>query len=232
MLFLSFDIASRSLAYTIMYYNTDVLSIISNIINDGRENNIINSIDSINCIDFVLKKNVDLRICDVSDINEGLTNKEVDSYTKTKKLKSILTILQTILDNFKIELMNESCIETEIVVLLEYQMPSNYQANAVFNQIYYHFIDYNPQVVSPCYKNKIYFSNDLTYDNFISKYKNTYSANKAHTKANFLHFIESFGLKERINHIKKKNLDDAADSFIQIFAYINYYLKKNQIHSD
>lgn len=232
MLFLSFDIASRSLAYTIMYYNTDVLSIISNIINGGKENNIINGINSINNIEFVLKRNVDLRICDVSDINEGLKNKEVDVLTKTKKLKQILSILQTILDNFKAELLNESGIDVEIAVLLEYQMPSNYQANAIFNQIYYHFVDYNPHIISPCYKNKIYFSNDLTYDNFSSKYKNTYSANKAHTKANFLYFMESFGLKERIIHIKKKNLDDAADSFIQIFAYISYYLKKNQNHSD
>lgn len=228
MLFLSFDIASRSLAYTIMYYNTDVLSIISNIINNDS---ITNGIDSISNIGYVLKRNVDLRVCDVTDINEGLKNKEVDTLIKTKKLKSILLTLQSILENFKAELLNEGGINTEIAVLLEYQMPSNYQANAVFNQIYYHFVDYNPQIISPCYKNKIYFSNDLTYDNFSSKYKNTYSANKSHTKANFLYFMESFGLKERISHIKKKNLDDAADSFIQIFAYINYYLKKNQTHS-
>ena len=97
----------------------------------------------------------------------------MDVLTKTKKLKQILSILQTILDNFKAELLNESGIDVEIAVLLEYQMPSNYQANAIFNQIYYHFVDYNPHIISPCYKNKIYFSNDLTYDNFSSKYKNT-----------------------------------------------------------
>lgn len=225
MLFLSFDIASRSLAYTIMYYNPDVLSIISNNINKCKD------IDVINNVEFVLRNNIDVRLCDVSDINEGLTNKEVDILTKTKKLKSILTIIQTILDDFKRDLqIKNNGVDIKTVVLLEYQMSSNYQANAIFNKIYYHFVDYSPEVISPCYKNKIYFSEDLTYDKFTIKYKNTYSANKSHTKANFLYFIESFGLKERITHIKKKNLDDAADSFIQIFAYINYYLKKNHIH--
>jgi hypothetical protein len=225
MLFLSFDIASRSLAYTIMYYNPDVLSVISNNINR------FNDTETVNNVEFILRNNVDLRLCDVSDINEGLTNKEVNVLAKTKKLKYILTTIQTILDNFKEELqIKNPLVETKVVVLLEYQMSSNYQANAIFNKIYYHFVDYNPEIISPCYKNKIYFSDDLTYDKFTVKYKNTYSANKSHTKANFLYFVESFGLKERIKHIKKKNVDDAADSFMQIFAYINYYLKKSHIH--
>lgn len=225
MLFLSFDIASRSLAYTIMYYNPDVLSVISNNINR------FNDTETVNNVEFILRNNVDLRLCDVSDINEGLTNKEVNVLAKTKKLKYILTTIQTILDNFKKELQAKNPLdETKVVVLLEYQMSSNYQANAIFNKIYYHFVDYNPEIISPCYKNKIYFSDDLTYDKFTVKYKNTYSANKSHTKANFLYFLESFGLKERIKHIKKKNVDDAADSFMQIFAYINYYLKKSHNH--
>lgn len=208
-----------------MYYNPNVLQMISNDINNS------NSVDIVNNLEFILRNNVDLRLCDVSDINEGLTNKEVDGLTKTKKLKYILTTIQTILDDFKTELQIKNAeTDIKIVVLLEYQMPSNYQANAIFNKIYYHFVDYNPEVISPCYKNKIYFSEDLTYDKFTIRYKNTYSANKSHTKANFLYFIESFGLKERITHIKKKNLDDAADSFIQIFAYINYYLKKIHTH--
>lgn len=208
-----------------MYYNPDVLSVISNNINR------FNDTETVDNVEFILRNNVDIRLCDVSDINEGLTNKEVNVLAKTKKLKYILTTIETILDNFKQELKAKNKdIDVKTVVLLEYQMSSNYQANAIFNKIYYHFVDYNPEIISPCYKNKIYFSDDLTYDKFTVKYKNTYSANKSHTKSNFLYFLESFGLKERIKHIKKKNIDDAADSFMQIFAYINYYLKKTHIH--
>jgi hypothetical protein len=215
MIFLSFDIASRSLAFTIMKYNVDFLENISKL--SLEENNIHNFL---NILEYI-NNNIQLRIIDVVDLNQGKRNSEILPLEKTKKLKEVLNTLTIVLNEFS---YNSG---EEVRVLLEYQMPANYQANAVFNQIFYHFSEYAPVIISPCYKNRIYFSKDLEYKNFSSKYAKSYSANKAHTKANFIYFIESFSNISSIKHIKKKNLDDAADSFMQIFAYINYYLKKS-----
>ncbi len=214
MIFLSFDIASRSLAFTIMKYNTNFLSDLKLLVE--RNNNIA---EIYKCMD----ESISIRICDVVDLNEGKKNSEITLLQKTKKLKEVLTTLSVIL----LEFSNLNPTEN-ISVLLEYQMSANYQANVIFNQIFYHFVDFEPKVISPCYKNKVFFSEELRYSKFTSNYANSYSANKAHTKANFLYFLKSFNMSNSITHIKKKNLDDAADSFMQIFAYINYYLKKNQ----
>ena len=75
------------------------------------------------------------------------------------------------------------------------------------------------------YKNKIYFSEDLHYSNFIKRYKNNYTANKQHTKHNFLYFLKTYNLMHIVDKVKKKNLDDLADSFMQIISFIKY--KKN-----
>lgn len=215
MIFLSFDIASRSLAFTLMNYNVNFLSEVEKL---------AKSSDS-RLVDMVclLNSSLVIRLCDVVDLNQGRTNKEITQLEKTKKLKEVLTVLTILLCEFKTANPYE-----EIKVLLEYQMSANYQANAVFNQIFYHFIDFSPITISPCYKNKVFFSEELEYKHFSNKYSTSYAANKAHTKANFLYFLETFNMSHSVQHIKKKNIDDAADSFMQVFAYVNYYLKKNQ----
>jgi hypothetical protein len=214
MIFLSFDIASRSLAFTLMKYNVNFLEDFAKII----------QLNDVSIYDLIIfnSDNINIKLIDVVDLNQGKKNIDTNILEKTKKLKEVLNCI-TILLNDYISLHKE-----QVKILLEYQMSANYQANVVFNQIFYHFSDFNPVVISPCYKNKIYFSKDLEYKYFAEKYKNSYSANKSHSKANFLYFIESFSMLDNISHIKKKNIDDAADSFMQIFAYINYYLKKNQ----
>ena len=50
-------------------------------------------------------------------------------------------------------------------------------------------------------------------------------ANKNHTKQNFKHFLNVFGMNDKLKNIKVKNHDDIADSFIQIFAYIKFIMK-------
>ena len=75
------------------------------------------------------------------------------------------------------------------------------------------------------YKNKIYFNNELKHSTFIQKYSNNYLANKNHTKSNFLYFLKTFKLEYVIDKIKAKNIDDLADSFMQIFAFIKFIKK-------
>ena len=116
---------------------------------------------------------------------------------------------------------------TKIYMLIEYQLSSNYNANAIYNQIIYEFSKYDSNlyeiiIMNPSYKNKIYFNDNLKHSLFIQKYSNNYLANKNHTKSNFLYFLKIFKLRYVINNIKAKNIDDLADSFMQIFAFIKF----------
>jgi len=60
---------------------------------------------------------------------------------------------------------------------------------------------------------------------FLNKYMNNYTANKNHTKTNFLYYLKQNNLLELLNNINKKNYDDISDSFIQAIAYIYLNLK-------
>jgi hypothetical protein len=74
--------------------------------------------------------------------------------------------------------------------------------------------------VNPNIKNM--YSVDTTeagqYTSFISKYNSNYTANKKHTTYNFLYFIESRGLSDKIADAKNK-LDDIADAFMQAYGW-------------
>ena len=74
-------------------------------------------------------------------------------------------------------------------------------------------------LVGPSLKNKVYIDN-LQHCYFMEKYTTKYSANKTHTKANFLKWLELNGV-EMSKDIKKKNYDDIADAFMQIFGWLN-----------
>lgn len=206
MLYLSFDIANRSLAFTLMFYDKQQLA------EDLRSK----SKDMI-AIHESIENNVKVIACEVHDLTEGVKLRNSNKAKRTLVLKKLLT---------KIECMILELGESDYKVLLEYQMAVNKKANVIFNQIFYHFAERNPITVKPCYKNMISLNKDLEYRHFSEKYKNSYCANKAHSKANFVYFLESFGFSHFLKPIKKKNVDDAADSFMQILAYINYYSKE------
>lgn len=216
MLYLSFDIASRSLAFSFIYYNNDIIKNIQySLYNSKNDTNLLQTLNN------TIEHNIQYFYGNVIDLNNGKKMKDMILLERTINLKNTLMELKNALIQKQIEfnLNNEN-----VKILLEYQMSANYQANAVFNQIYYEFAEFNPIIVNPCYKNKIHFSEELMYKNFANKYSRNYSANKAHSKENFLYFLKTFNLEDKIVNIKKKNLDDIADSFMQIFGYINFML--------
>lgn len=208
MYYLSFDVANKSLAVSFINYDLDYKKKFNNI----DKNNIIEYISNVNNI---LNNIVNYIYCDVIDL---IPNKKIKDTTIQERTLSLKLALQ----NIK-KIVTDYC-DTDVMVIIEYQMCQNYNANAIYNQIIYEFIEdkYNIFIIRPSYKNKIYFSKELEYSQFICKYNNNYSANKAHTKANFLYFLDKYNMLDMIKNIKKKNIDDLADSFIQIFAYINY----------
>lgn len=80
-----------------------------------------------------------------------------------------------------------------ITAIIEFQMGPNVQTKAVQSALIALFFRYPTRVVGPSLKNKISLSEEGQYYNFVQKYKNTYSANKAHALHNFLHLERMFG---------------------------------------
>jgi hypothetical protein len=167
--------------------------------------------------DRIMKENLIIHRCEVHDLTDGQKTANMNVTKKTLRLKSLLTEIDSELD----ELCGQGGQSKQVKCLLEYQMSVNKKANVVFSQIYYHFAEYSPIVVKPMLKNQIKFKPELEYYSFTRQYTNRYCANKAHSKANFLFFFETFGFSSFLTKIKKKNLDDAADSFMQIFGYLS-----------
>lgn len=106
------------------------------------------------------------------------------------------------------------------LVLIEYQMSSNFKSREIFSNTFYHFIDKCPTFrVGPSLKNTIAFNKELRHSIFVTKYSD-YTANKNHSKENLKYWLKLFKLEKFLLKIKKKNIDDAADSFLTIFSFI------------
>jgi hypothetical protein len=215
MYYLSFDVANKSLAVSFIYFNTTYKNTLD--INITSVNDLIDLNKKIN-------NTIDYIYYNVEDLIPGKKVKDTDILERSSSLKNYLQKIKIIVDKIK----EEKNIE-KIHLLIEYQLSSNYNANAIYNQIIYEFSNsiYEITIMNPSYKNKIYFHHDLKHSSFIQKYNNNYIANKNHTKANFLYFIKHFNLEHVIKGIKAKNIDDLADSFLQIFGFIQFIQVKN-----
>ena len=219
MYYLSFDVANKSLAVSLIYFNNDYKHTLdTKLTTSGVDTKLSSTTDLIN---FNKKINSVIKYIyyNVEDLIPGKKVKDTDIIERSRSLKNYMNKIKTVIDKLK----EENNIE-KIHLLIEYQLSSNYNANAIYNQIIYEFSNsiYEITVMNPSYKNKIYFHNDLKHSSFIQKYNNNYIANKNHTKANFLYFIKHFNLEHVIKGVKAKNIDDLADSFLQIFGFIKF----------
>jgi hypothetical protein len=228
MYYLSFDVANKSLATSFVYYDNNYKCLFKDsYLNDNTNinNNINNIYNNLKETNNKLNNIIEYLYFNVEDLIPGKKVKDTDIIERSKSLKKYMSDLKLIIN----KTISEKNV-TRIYVLIEYQLSSNYNANAIYNQIIYEFSNSYPGdeyiyeiiVMNPSYKNKIYFNKELKHSSFIQKYTNNYVANKNHCKANFLYFLNSFNMKEVLKNIKSKNIDDLADSFMQIFAYIKY----------
>jgi hypothetical protein len=84
-------------------------------------------------------------------------------------------------------------------------------------------IDFNHVIkVSPRLKNSLAYDFDCDYKLFTEKYKKQYTANKKHSEANLMKWLEIFNQKHFIKNIANANLDDAADAFNMIIAWLKF----------
>ena len=207
MYILSFDCANRSLA---VCYTTVNINLYNDLKDVCREKNVKKCIDLINT--YVI-----IHVLKVYDLTKG---KKTDTVARSVLLKKCLIEIDTLIKNTE---------TTPDQVLVEYQMSANDKSRCVSQQILYHYSglpNTNISLVGPTLKNKICFANNntLEHSTFMEKYVSKYTANKNHSKANFLYWFDLFGLTHLIreNNISRKNIDDIADAFMQIWGWIDY----------
>jgi hypothetical protein len=201
---LSFDCANRSLAVCYVVLNME------------KKETLLNNINNNTDIKKMYTDYIDIHFIKVYDLTKGL---KLNTIERSKKLKSQIKEIDTIIKTIN---KDKDMVEEKLEVLIEYQMSANDKSRCVSQQLIYHYIDIsNVSLVGPTLKNKICLSSDdsLNYCTFIAKYMSKYTANKNHTKYNFLHWLNKIDNLDIIKNINKKNYDDAADSFIQILGW-------------
>lgn len=137
----------------------------------------------------------------VFDLCKG---KKLKQTTKAERFKELRNILDT--------------LPTPDMVYIEYQMAPNRQSGTVSDCIQFYYVNTPTRIVGGSKKNTIALANGLQINKFYERYSCNYTANKAHSKANFIHFA---GLKcFDYSHIPRKNLDDVADAVCQVIACV------------
>lgn len=214
MYYLSIDCANKSLAIGLYNLSLDVWKLnLLQILTDSVDSNI----DKLTKANTYLDSVVEFDFLKVIDLIPNKKVKETSLIERTLQLYKYISEIQIYIDNMKLnEIVN---------VYIEYQMNANDKSRAVYNQLIYAFADdtkYSVKVVVPTLKNKIYFCEELKHCRVLQNYSRLYTANKIHCKKNFLYFISLFNKSNSIKGIKKSNIDDVADTFMQMIGQIKY----------
>lgn len=242
MYILGYDVASKSLALTIIYFNDNWETELQKI--KKKFNDKLKSVESpikiceialeyIDQIDKLLDNIIIPILFDVVDLIPNQKVKDTSVISRASRLKSYLLSVDQYLSSLDISADNT------YKILLEYQMGPNDKSRNVCSQILYHYSNtdfnfnnvldlscdaiinkYDVEIIGPSLKNKINMDIQKPYAFFINKYTKSYDANKAHSKNNFIYWINKKNISHMIKNIKKKNLDDIADSCNMILAWI------------
>jgi len=206
MIILSFDCANKSLAYSLVEI-PDGLKIEKK----KRNEEAIMNIDEID--DY---KKIKIKECDVVNLLGGRKVKDVDSIERARCLRKYID--KNFGEKLKIYELDD------IIILIEKQPETiNIKSCAISDQLLFYFANLkNIATISPTLKNKISFNSELAYNKYVSKYSNSYLANKNHAKANLLYFLKKTEQEYVLKDIKKSNYNDLADSFMQIIAYLTF----------
>jgi hypothetical protein len=266
MIIISYDIASKSLAASIMKFNHNYKLNLQQIIKEFHESikTCISPVEICVCAKNTVDKIEQLMYdliqpvyFSVVDLIPGKKMKETTVIQRTSRLKAYLNSIDVkfnqIAEKNSKELISEE--NMPVKVLLEYQMGPNDKSRNVCSQILYHYstmdneyknsdnfndsfdhnidntndgtnkILYDIEIVGPSLKNKINMDPDKPYEFFAKKYVKTYDANKAHSKNNFLYWVKKINIPHMTKGIKKKNLDDIADSTNMTLAWLYFKSK-------
>lgn len=244
MYIISYDVATKSLAVSIMYYNekwkTEIQDLQKQFYVELKTkkkllNNCKYTLNYLTKINKILTNIIFPIFLDVVDLVPNQKVKETTVILRTARLKSYLNFIDSYIKNLH--------ISDTIHVLLEYQMGPNDKSRNVCSQLLYHYsafdsgykgtiLDsanhqeskneskhmYNVEIIGPTLKNKIHL--DKPYSYYVTKYMKTYDANKAHSRDNFIYWMKFIGKTDMYKSIKKKNIDDIADSVNMALAWV------------
>jgi len=244
---LSYDVASKSLAVSILYYNdkwkTEIQDLQKQFYDEVKTKK--KSLNICRCvlkyltkINKILKNIIFPIFLDVVDLVPNQKVKETTVILRSARLKSYLNFMDSYIKNLH--------ITDSIPVLLEYQMGPNDKSRNVGSQLLYHYsaLDfgykssttetttpdgaqeskneakciYSVEIVGPTLKNKINL--DKPYSFYAAKYVKAYDANKAHSRDNFIYWMKYIDKTDMYKSIKKKNIDDIADSVNMTLAWV------------
>jgi hypothetical protein len=258
MYIISYDVASKSLAVSIIYVNDnwseDLKKIDKYYTSELKKINKINFVERCICINEHISSINNLienlivpKFFDVVDLIPNKKLRDTTSLLRTSRLKAYLLYMDETLESIrKKNLVNNTIsYDSEVCkILLEYQMGPNDKSRTIGSQILYHYSNvdiniysqsgeynkdemshntniYDIEILGPSLKNKINLDKDKPHSFFMKKYSKSYDANKAHSKYNFLKWVELKNIGFMIKNIKKKNLDDIADSVTMTLAWLH-----------
>jgi hypothetical protein len=244
---LSVDPANKSLAISIIDFNTnwenDLIAIKKKYIQlyddaIGTDNKILVLWERTQKVAFLMESLFSLKYINVFDL---LPYQKVDSTTtelRLSRLKGVISYVKKI---------NSSLTPTTNIeqVLVEKQMSQkNMEVSSAliyaFTEPDFAFLGKGTYIthdkdelesrcllsnstkvamVGASLKSKVYFGSNGNIQHFRKKYMGNYTANKAHSKYNFLEWIKEKDIMDMIKGIPKKNIDDIADSFIMAYAW-------------
>lgn len=158
---------------------------------------------------FIINKSLITKSCGVIDLIPGKKVKETSLLERTLPLKKFLSTIKPDVD--------------AVVIIEEQPATVNDKSNTVQDQICYEYCgNYEVKNILPKWKNRLCFGEGLSYEEIRAKYKKKYTANKVHSKLNFLKYIDMTGQTKMLEGVKKDNYDDLADSCMQIIAYVKF----------
>ena len=254
MYIVSYDVASKSLAVAIIYFNEnwkDELQHIRELFADETNNPQTpeelcrSAIKYLDMVYKIISTIMEPLVLDVVDIIPGKKIKDTTVIERSNRLSGYLNMIDSVIEQYA----QNTRDDTPIQVLVEYQMGPNDKSRNVGSQILYHYSTpdigffsanfttdlykpinkYQVAIVGPSLKNKICLCAGGKLSEFIPRYAKNYDANKAHSKFNFLGWLKKQNREHLIKNIKDKNLDDIADACNQAIAWL--HLKSDLITS-
>ena len=239
MLFLGFDVATKSMGVSLIEYNatweTDIINIINKSSVDCDTYDVLDYItyfiQVLDKIDARLNKVYNPIFLDVVDLIPKKKVKGTSPMLISQRLAGYLCGISGFIQQHH--------SNSKLTVLLEYQMGPNDKSRGIGSQVLYHFSNPNNnynnvfnlpkkkmpnnivvKIVGASLKNKVNYDKEKPHSFFVGKYAKMYTANKKHSIHNFLYWLNLCGFNNLIKPFKKKNYDDIADAVNMTIAWI------------
>lgn len=220
--FLSWDCANKSLAWSLIEINTDVIVNINEcivnvlkLLNPDIELDIKSMKNQLNILMNFIDNFLIIKELGAVDLFPGIKVSDAPLILRAEKLNEFLKTM---------------IINKDVHVIIEYQPPrmggrfdkniTNHNSTIVQHQLMYHFINNGNKVdlISPKLKEHFYFKDEYNFDECKDK---NYNSRKSYSAHNMLYYVDLYKRRDLLSKIKNNWYTDVADSFIQIFAFLH-----------